>query len=58
MSVGQGTGWDCYISLLCSYIILPLLQALRALAKPSIIFRTHKFRYNNACLKLCETKLH
>ena len=26
-------------------------RALRALAKSSIIFRTQKFRYNNACLK-------
>ena len=39
------------ISLLCSHIILTLLRALRALAKSSIIFRTQKFRYNNACLK-------
>ena len=34
-----------------SHIILTLLRALRALAKSSIIFRTQKFRYNNACLK-------
>ena len=35
-------GWDCYISLLCSRIISTLLQALRALAKSSIIFQTQK----------------
>ena len=40
--MGQG-GWACYISLLCSHIILTLLRALRALAKSSFIFRTEKF---------------
>ena len=36
-------GWDCYISLLCTQIILTLLRALRAVAKSSIIFPTQTF---------------
>ena len=56
-SANRREGRDCYISLLCSHIILTLLQALRALAKFSIISQTQKFRYNNASLKSIKLRL-